>query len=847
VAVVYAAAESTAPGTGVRRVAGLADDAPASTPASAAQVFGAAGAALARQPGGAVLLDDLQWADDLTLDWLAQAGPMLAATRTVVVATVRAADDLPDRVGALAHEMRRGASVERLHVRPLGRDAVREVAEALVGPVDDTELDRLWQLTDGLPLFVEEVLNRSAPLAAGPADEPRLTTLLAVVREQVAALDPVAADLTALAAVAPEPVEHALFATVLDAAAADALYAVHRAGLLVGAGLGRSRFRHALVRDCVYASIDQTRRRQLHAWVADWLAGRPSGVPRTVAAHYEAAGDPVNALRWHRRAARNALELADSAVALDACVAALRLARDHDRRSLVELADETATAARLCGQTDRALVALDETAAVLPPRKRGRVLLARARVVSAAGDMDGRVRALTGALAAFESSGDQAGVARALAELAYPAGNVPPLAERLALGRRAVAAAATVGDPAVAALAQTNLAAVLTRLGRPAQALRHYDASVREAARCEPFSAAQLGFRVYYNRADALINLGEYDAAAEALAAARVAVADAGGATRYELCEAVRLWRCGSWDAAVTHARRALAGERQPDAWYLHVVVGAISAERDRVPNTHALEAAADAAAEEAEGEWAASAVAELIAVRAQRHESVPPARLDAMARRIAAAGTRYSWEDLPRALALLDHRQAKRFLALVGDLRPVSRRADATLAMVDGLDPARDPAERLDLLAGAAERFAALPEPFLRAQCLDRAADAATAAGRRPGALRREAAELYESLGAHASLARLLRRSHGSRAVAAFAMPAAHRHRGALGLTERERDVARLAAQGYTTREIAVRLGIAASTVRSHLDGAKRKLGVRRMRDLARAGEAVTGDGGLG
>jgi DNA-binding CsgD family transcriptional regulator len=55
--------------------------------------------------------------------------------------------------------------------------------------------------------------------------------------------------------------------------------------------------------------------------------------------------------------------------------------------------------------------------------------------------------------------------------------------------------------------------------------------------------------------------------------------------------------------------------------------------------------------------------------------------------------------------------------------------------------------------------------------------------------------------------------------------------------LTKREREVARLAAQGYTAREIGGQLHIGKRTVETHLASAYAKLGVRSKRELMQSG----------
>lgn len=54
--------------------------------------------------------------------------------------------------------------------------------------------------------------------------------------------------------------------------------------------------------------------------------------------------------------------------------------------------------------------------------------------------------------------------------------------------------------------------------------------------------------------------------------------------------------------------------------------------------------------------------------------------------------------------------------------------------------------------------------------------------------------------------------------------------------LTVRERDVLRLVGQGLTSAQVGARLGIAPTTVDSHVKSAKRKLGMRTRRQAATA-----------
>lgn len=62
-----------------------------------------------------------------------------------------------------------------------------------------------------------------------------------------------------------------------------------------------------------------------------------------------------------------------------------------------------------------------------------------------------------------------------------------------------------------------------------------------------------------------------------------------------------------------------------------------------------------------------------------------------------------------------------------------------------------------------------------------------------------------------------------------------AGRNRPAQGLTAREREIVQLVAEGWSTKEIAARLGVSAKTVGTHREHIMAKLGVRSIAGLTR------------
>jgi DNA-binding CsgD family transcriptional regulator len=88
---------------------------------------------------------------------------------------------------------------------------------------------------------------------------------------------------------------------------------------------------------------------------------------------------------------------------------------------------------------------------------------------------------------------------------------------------------------------------------------------------------------------------------------------------------------------------------------------------------------------------------------------------------------------------------------------------------------------------------------------------------------------------GRHDARAAMARCNEYRSACGPVATPAL-RELGAVQLSPREREVAQLAASGYTSREVAVRLSISVRTVDNLLQRAYTKLGVRQRDELVAA-----------
>jgi DNA-binding CsgD family transcriptional regulator/tetratricopeptide (TPR) repeat protein len=293
-----------------------------------------------------LLLDDLHWADEATLDALRFIGRRIESTRGLVVGTYR--DDEVGRqhpLRVVVGDLASSAAVRRLPLRALSVHAVGELANGT--DLDPVELHRQ---TGGNPFYVTEVV------AAAPTRIP--VTVRDAVLARAARLSGAGRTMLEAAAVIGPSVDPALLAQVVDNPAAEDALAN---GLLQVDGRQYA-FRHELARQAILEATDPAVRRALHARVLAALEASPAdGRPTAVLAHHaDEAGDRAAVLRYAPEAARAAAAAGAHRQAAAQWARALRNAvgiADGERAALLE-----AYAAEhvIVGRWDLALPALEE-------------------------------------------------------------------------------------------------------------------------------------------------------------------------------------------------------------------------------------------------------------------------------------------------------------------------------------------------------------------------------------------------------------------------------------------------------------------------------------------------------
>ena len=743
-------------------------------------------AALDTLDGSVLVVDDLHWADDATLDLLALIGRRLARRSGCLVLTCR--DDARAEVRRVLAALPR-ERVTRLEPRALSAGAV-----ALLARRAGREAADLHANSGGNPFFVTEVL--AAPAGGVPASVRDAVALrLAGIGERAQAV-------AELVAVVPGPAELALIEPTVGGGSGPVDECIG-AGLLT---LSRDAvaFRHDLARRAVADAISPARRRELDRLVLEALEDTGAD-PARLAHHARRAGDRAAILRHAPRAARAASAAGGHRQALEHWEAALSAG---DPEALEHVAVE----AYLCGRPERALEA---RRALLETREPGSLragddLRWLARILWWTGRGPEAAEAGDRAIAVLEAFPDSRELAMALSGRAQLAMLADRNEEAIELGTRAVRLARRLDDRETVAHGLTNVGTTL--IGGP----QHE----RGRALLEEAHALAVEAGEDDNAARALVNLATstlvrhrddprvVEDLERALAFARTRGLD--GYVQYLLgARANARLMFGDWPAAESDARAALELGEQPGVSLCPalIAIGRLQARRGeadagatlddawrRAVDTGELQRLAPAAAARAEHAWLDGDLEGTVAAANAAYgvSRVQPWAGAELAYWLWRAGQSVAPRpDYPEPYAL----------AMAGDW------------------------------LGAADRWAALGFPYERADALGEADDEAA---------RREALATFDAYGAARAAANLRRRLRAAGVRRIPRGPRAASRAAPGGLTPRETEVLQLVASGATNAEIARALVISPKTVDHHVSSLLSKLGVASRREAGAAAERL-------
>ena len=276
---------------------------------------GLARAVLAAPQPLLLLIDDLQWCDRETIEWLHFLSRFDPRARLLVLGTARSEElDTKHPLPALLRHLRSGSQLTELALEPLDA-AETAVLAAEIGnrDFDTAAATRLYRATEGNPLFIVETVRAGsgggppgAPEQGIPELPPRAH---AVIAGRLAQLSDHAGEIAAAAAVIGRAFDLEVLVRLVgdEEMVVRALDELWRKRIVREQGPNAYDFTHDKLREVAYGEISAPQRRRLHRRVAEVLVAAHEKdldpVSAQIAAHYESAGLFEQAIPHYARAA----------------------------------------------------------------------------------------------------------------------------------------------------------------------------------------------------------------------------------------------------------------------------------------------------------------------------------------------------------------------------------------------------------------------------------------------------------------------------------------------------------------------------------------------------------------
>lgn len=296
-------------------------------------------------------IDDLQFADDSSLEFLRQLLAGSEEAPLVLFATLLTEAELSQHVAPAVERVASAAHAATAVLRPMSESELRSFVRWLLDGRDPgrAAVMRWFSQTEGNPLFTEYLVRASSGLrpSAPESESPDLSELLQI---RIDRLSPAEHRALVHAAVLGKEFD---FATLDVAAGQEEEQMSEQIDRLVHAGILREKggevyeFVSERLRADVYARLTETRRRLLHRKVARAILDRDGVTPANIyelARQFYLGRDDAKAVELNRRAAdaaRRAFAFDTAAVHLERAVECHRRLTERDPsveiRLLIEL------------------------------------------------------------------------------------------------------------------------------------------------------------------------------------------------------------------------------------------------------------------------------------------------------------------------------------------------------------------------------------------------------------------------------------------------------------------------------------------------------------------------------
>jgi class 3 adenylate cyclase len=281
----------------------------------------------ARSQPVVLALEDIQWADPTTVDFIRGIAERGAQVPLLLLVTAR--PEFRPPWGMRSHHT-------TISLAPLDRSQVREMVAELSArhALSKEVVDGVTERAGGVPLFVEEVtrlLLERGEQGGIQAIPPTLQQSLMARLDRLGT----AREVAQIGSVIGRDFSYGLVRAVAgmeDVVLQQALERLAEADVLLVQGLPPEsdyRFKHALILDAAYENLLKSKRQVLHRRVAETLrdqfTGRVAAEPELLAHHFTQAAMPEAAIEWWGKAGQRSLERSALVEAAEQITRALNL------------------------------------------------------------------------------------------------------------------------------------------------------------------------------------------------------------------------------------------------------------------------------------------------------------------------------------------------------------------------------------------------------------------------------------------------------------------------------------------------------------------------------------------
>jgi DNA-binding NarL/FixJ family response regulator len=813
-----------------------------------------------------VVLDDLQWSDDATLELLPALAESLTELSLLLVAVYRS-DGLPrdHALRRIRHELRRGGRLDEIALGPLEPSESAHLLQQILESAPASSLARaIHDRTQGVSFFVEELARalqltnsltkgrKGLELAKG-GEVPLPDTVRDAVLIRASELSPEGRSAAEAAAVAGEEFDLDLLA---ELSSRDGMAELLSSGIVVERDGGRAKFRHALTREALYADVPWLQRRVLHRRLAaeleatgakgmevatHWLGARHETAARDALLRAAEESRAVHAYRDAARAGRQALELWPEG-------------EDEARR--VEALQSYANSAELGGELAEAARAWREICAIrqAEPGTGESYAAAQSRLAAVhdmRGDREVALAARAAAAAAYAATGKYAEAAVERLAMANYLRFAARHSEAIELAQAAVKDAEQAKRLDLRARALGLKGVAKAKRGEYEDGLKTVRAGLTLALEHDLTPvAAELYQRlsvVLYDSADYRRAQETLDSALELCRTADEPVTEVACVT----CMVYVLRECGEWAEALKLGRELI--DSGTAVWVAEGILGVIHAAQGKLSSARRMLSSSLATASQV-GHYnmtvdATTGLAQVAAIEGDAQETAERCR-SLLARWESSEDHHYAIKGLRFSAGFFsrdgDLAQAQACAEALARISSETGHTDALAALASAIGETAlasgDAETAAEQLTHAVELHRSLDLPYERAQIELRAGMALAASGEKELALERlsDAYRTAKKLGARPLAAEAAGKvaALGESIVKRLGTRAAADANGA-GLSRRELEVVRHVAAGRTNREIAQELFLSPRTVDMHVRNVLRKLDCRsRVEAAQRAGE---------